>query len=157
MIRKVNDEPKWDSRRGDFVDLVQKDIEEIRIDLTEEEIGSASKLEWKKYVKEKVNSAALECLTKTNSTKTKTKHIQFHELKLSDYLSQNKNTSLSKTIFEARSGILDIKTWIHGTIQIYYVWSLRKIKETLNMLWLAEHMEKNHWKQIGLKFLETLL
>ena len=111
MIRKVFDELKKDSRRGDFIDLVVKDMEDVGIDLSEDEIGCASKLEWKKYVKEKVNSAALECLTNSNSTKTKTKHIQFHELKLSDYLSQNKNTSLSKTIFEARSGILDIKTW----------------------------------------------
>ena len=93
MIRKVYDELKSDSRIGDSVDLVQKYMEDIRIDLSEEEIGSASKLEWKKYVKDKVNEAALEYLTNINSNKSKTKHIQFHTLRLCDYLLQNKNTS----------------------------------------------------------------
>ena len=87
-----------------------------------EEIEHSSKLEWKKDLTDKVNSAAFELLTINSTKKTKTKHIQFHELKLSDYLSQNKNTSMSKTIFEARSGIIDIKKHgIHENIQIYSV------------------------------------
>ena len=50
MIRKVYDELKKDSRKGDFIDLVVKDMEDIGIDLSEEEIQCSSKLEWKKYV-----------------------------------------------------------------------------------------------------------
>ena len=84
MIKKVYDELKKDSRKGDFIDLVIQDMEDIGIDLSEEEIESLSKLEWKKCVKDKVNSAAFEFLTNINSTKTKTKHIQFHGLKFSD-------------------------------------------------------------------------
>ena len=92
MIRKVYEALKSESRKGDFVDLVQKDIEDIRIDLSEEDIKNTSKYEWKKYVKEKVTEAALEYLTNVNNTKSKTKHIHFESLKLSDYLLHNKNT-----------------------------------------------------------------
>ena len=75
MIRKVYDELKKDSRKGDFIDLVIQDMEDIGINHSEEEIERSSKLELKKYVKDKVNSAAFEFLTNINSTKTKTKHI----------------------------------------------------------------------------------
>jgi hypothetical protein len=111
MIRQVYEALKSDSRKGDFVYLVQKDIEDIKIDLSEEEIKNTSKYEWKKYVKEKVTEAALEYLTKVNSTKSKTKHIHFESLQLSDYLLHNKNTYLSKIIFATRSGTFDIKIW----------------------------------------------
>ena len=85
-------------------------MEDIGINHSEEEIELSSKLELKKYLKDKVNSAAFEFLTNINSTKTNTKHIKFHD-EFHDYLSLNKNTFLSKTIFEARSGILDMKIW----------------------------------------------
>ena len=49
MIRKVDKALKSESRKGDFVDLVQKDIEDIKIDLSEEDIKNTSKYEWKKY------------------------------------------------------------------------------------------------------------
>ena len=54
MIRIVCDELKKDSRKADFIDLVVKDMEDIGIDLSEEEIQCSSKLEWEKYVKDKV-------------------------------------------------------------------------------------------------------
>ena len=38
MIRQVYEALKSDSRKGDFVYLVEKDIEDIKIDLSEEEI-----------------------------------------------------------------------------------------------------------------------
>ena len=60
MIRKVYEALKSESRKGDFVYLVQKDIEAIKKDLSEEEIKNTSKYEWKKLVMEKVAEAALE-------------------------------------------------------------------------------------------------
>ena len=47
MIRKVYEALKSESRKGDFVYLVQKDIEAIKKDLSEEEIKNTSKYEWK--------------------------------------------------------------------------------------------------------------
>ena len=50
-------------------------------------------------------------LVKENSSKTKTKDIQFSELKMSDYLFENRNKILSEIIFSVRSQTLDIKVW----------------------------------------------
>ena len=49
MIRKVDKALKSESRKGDFVDQVQKDIEDIKIDLSEEDIKNTSIYEWEKY------------------------------------------------------------------------------------------------------------
>ena len=54
---------------------------------------------------------AFQYLKEENETKSKTKHIIFEEFKLSEYLVQNKNTILSKIIFSARSGTIDLKAW----------------------------------------------
>ena len=41
--------------------------------------------------------------------KKKTKHIQFDDIKMGDYLIQNDSSKLSKIIFAIRSGTFDIK------------------------------------------------
>ena len=43
--------------------------------------------------------------------KKKTKHILFEQLEMSNYLQENKRTSLSKVIFGVRSKTLDLKDW----------------------------------------------
>ena len=111
LIRKVYEVLKTDSRKGDFVDLVNQDIIDNEIDLTEAEIQETSKLQWKMYVKRKVEETAFKSLVSDNLEKSKTKHIKFTSLEMSPYLAQNRNTSLSKTIFSVRSGTLDIKVW----------------------------------------------
>ena len=107
-------------------------MEEIRIDLSEEEIASASKLEWKKYVKDKFNEAALEYLTNTNSTKSKTKHIQFHTLKLSDYLLQKKIHHFQKQYLKQDLEHWKSKVGTQGIIQIYCVLCVRSMKKILS-------------------------
>ena len=47
MIRQVYEALKIDSRKGDFVDLIMKDLEEVNIDITEEDIILVKKLDWK--------------------------------------------------------------------------------------------------------------
>ena len=48
MIRKVFEVMKTDSRNGDSVDLVNEDITDNDIDLTETDIKNMSKIHWKK-------------------------------------------------------------------------------------------------------------
>ena len=111
MIRQVYETLKTDSTKGDFFSLVQTDMVELDIDFTDEEIENTTKDQWKKYIHEKIRCLALETLNEENSKKTKTKHIHFDALEMSNYLVKNKNTLLSKTIFSVRSGTLDIKSW----------------------------------------------
>ena len=90
---------KRDSRNGDFVDLVSKDIKELNIDLSEVEIKSMNKIMWKIFVDRKIKEAALNYLNDENSEMKKTKHINFEQLKMC----QNKPTSIIKIIFSLRS------------------------------------------------------
>ena len=110
-VRDVFETQKRDSRKGDFVNQVNQDLEELKIDLTEEEIKLKTKSQWKEYIDLKVKEAALKYLNTENSKMEKTKDIQFNELKLNEYLYQNRETSLTKIIFSTRSGTLDIKAW----------------------------------------------
>ena len=111
MLRQVYETLKKDSVKGDFIYLIEKDMDQLNITFTEEEIQGMTKPQWKKYVHSIVSEKAFEYLKEENENKTKTKHIDFEKLCMSDYLVHNKNTILSKVIFSARSGTLDLKVW----------------------------------------------
>ena len=110
-LKQVYDVLKCDSRRGDFYCLVQKDMKDTEITQNEEEIKQFKEEKWKEYVKHKVTKLALKMLVNENLTKEKTMHIQFDQIKMSDYLIHNENSRLSKIIFAIRSGTFDIKVW----------------------------------------------
>ena len=80
----------------DFVNLVKRDIEELKLELSETDIKNTTKQEWKKFVNEKVSEACLRVLTLENTSKTKTKHIVFENLKMREYLKLDFYISLSK-------------------------------------------------------------
>ena len=109
MLRQVYETLKSDSRKGDFVSLVKQDMEEVGFEFTEEEIKLMSKVQWKKLGHETITETAFEYLKETNENKSKTKHILFEKLNMSEYLIQNKNTALSKLFFSSRVGTLDLK------------------------------------------------
>ena len=111
IIRQVYDALNEDSRKGDFISLINCDKIDLKIDLTDDEISLISKYSWKKYVKEKVNIAAFNYLVTENELKEKTKQISYTSLKMRNYLLENENCSLSKIIFSIRSQTLDIKEW----------------------------------------------
>ena len=99
MLRQVYEVQKNESKAGDFVNLVTKDMSEIEICLTEDEIKKINKSKWKKLVKEKTKNKAFKDLLKENEAKEKTLHIQFECLEMSSYLKENDKTDLSKIIF----------------------------------------------------------
>jgi hypothetical protein len=110
-LRQVYDTLKCDSRKGDFYNLVQKDLKDLDIKLNDKEIQDYSKLKWKTHISQIIKKSAFQYLLQENSELEKTKHIIFDELKLSNYLLDNRNTTLSKIIFSVRSQTFDIKAW----------------------------------------------
>ena len=54
MLRKRYEVFKTDSRKGDFVDLVQQDLNDVEIELSENKIQNTSKVKWKKFINIKV-------------------------------------------------------------------------------------------------------
>ena len=111
MLRQVYDTLKKDSRNGYFVAPVESDKKALKIDITDEDITNVSKCSWKKYLSGKTKDEAFVYLMQENSSKEKTKHIQFEHLQMSQYLWDNESRDLSQTIFKIRSQTLDIKEW----------------------------------------------
>ena len=102
---------KENSRKGDFVNLVERDVRELKITISHDEIQQCSKGQWKQLVKKHVRETAFSFLEKENNTKEKTKSIKFKGLQMRDYLRENRSSSLSRVIFAVRSKTLDIKAW----------------------------------------------
>ena len=111
MIRKVYNALKQESRRGDFVELVQADLQEIKLNMNDQDIQNLSKMKWKTMVKSKINQSCFEYLVNENASKERTREISFKKFELARYLYQNQSLSLCKVIFAARSGTLEIKDW----------------------------------------------
>ena len=59
MIRQVYETLKNDSIQGDFIDLVNKDMEQLCITLNEEDIHDMTKIQWKKYINEIVSEKSI--------------------------------------------------------------------------------------------------
>ena len=100
---------KEDSRKGDFVAFTNMDREELEICLNNTDIKDMPQRKWKAIVETKVKETAFQSLLEENSMKDKTRTVSFTELKMTEYLNENKRTSLLKLIFSMRSKTLDIK------------------------------------------------
>ena len=96
MVKKVYKAMKEDSKVGDFVDLIKKDMKTVNINLTDDEIKEETTIKWKTLVNKEVKNAALQYLKTENNKKTKTKDIDFESLEMSEYLARNKNSKLTK-------------------------------------------------------------
>ena len=142
------------AKKGDFVDLVKSDLNEMEIKFEDKDIQEMSKRQWKKLINQKIKEKALNYLVAENDKKEKTRHIKFNKLEMSNYLNENKSTSLSKLIFSIRSGTLDIKClnkWNYGD-NLCVMCELKA--ETLEHLMICpeygEKEENNPGKQISI-------
>jgi hypothetical protein len=110
MVYKVLEATSENPIKNDFVQVCQKYLKAMNLELSFEEIEKMSNLGFKNLVKEKVNLAAFEYLITQQKKQTKILHIQYKNLATQEYLlGGNKNTSVAKFIFKARSQTLDIK------------------------------------------------
>jgi len=98
--------------KGDWVTMVTEDMKELGIDLTMEEIAGTSKMRFKEIIKNKVETKALQYLTKLKESHSKAKNIKHDKIQLQPYLrSETKNLTINekKFIFAARTRMLDVK------------------------------------------------
>ena len=151
IIRQVFEALRYDSRKGDFYDLVMKDLEDLKIDLSEEDIQVLNKSQWKKYVHEKAKDIAFEDLIKENEQKSKTRQILFDKLTMSEYLVRNKNTMISQIIFSVRSGTLDLKSWCEWNYSDKLCVMCSSVEESFDNFMSCQKYGNNlktHWKLI---------
>ena len=66
IIRKLYEELSQESRKGDFVDLVKRDMDDLKIELSDDDIHLFTKSQWKKYIHIKVKETALNTLLEEN-------------------------------------------------------------------------------------------
>ena len=95
-MRQVYETMKSESRKGDFYQLVKKDMEELNINMPVMEIMSHTKRNWKLLISKRIKEYVFVKLVTENSKLENTKPIVFEDLKLSKYLQDNQNTTLSR-------------------------------------------------------------
>ena len=108
MLTQVYDTLKKDSRNGDFVALVESDKKALKVKISDEDITSVSQYSWKKCLMGE-KYAAFVYLMQENSSKEKTKHIQFDHLQMSQCLFDNESRELTLTTFKIRFQAVNIK------------------------------------------------
>jgi hypothetical protein len=102
--------------QNDFVNTCKKYLEELKINLSFEEIRNLSRWKFKKIVKEKVEIAAFKYLLewKNNPSRdgkmSKVYNIKYDKFEMQQYLYENSNTNISKFIAKARAKSLELKT-----------------------------------------------
>ena len=121
LIRQVYDVLKQESRKGDFVYLVQKDLHEINMEMSDEQIHPFTNLKWQNIVKQKVNQAAFKHLISENMSKEKTKHFVFDTFEMRKYLFVNRSTSLARILFLFDQELLKSRNGLHGNTMTTFV------------------------------------
>ena len=87
MIQKIFEAQKIKPSPGDFIELVNNDLEMIGLKITEEEMRKISKQKFKKIVKTNVMNAAFIYLKDLQQTHSKMKNVHYEKFEISKYLS----------------------------------------------------------------------
>ena len=95
-------------KRGDWASSVKKNLEDLNIYLSNEEIKMMSKYKYKSLVKKKCKEKALEYLISKRGKKGQ--DIKYKSLKMAEYLLPNEQLSIEdkRNIFEIRNMMTDI-------------------------------------------------
>jgi hypothetical protein len=105
LVKKVYKAQKENSTKGDFVKLVQNDLESIGMTLEDQGLARSSKSTVNKEIKLAIKDAAFKELMKLKSEKKKLKEIEYKKLELQDYLNNDSGLTRneSNAIFAIRS------------------------------------------------------
>ena len=110
LIRRIYNTQKISNSVGDWYNLVQNDKSELGIDLTDNEIQKVSQNSFKNYLKSKAKISHLQYINKMKSTHSKSGNLNCKQLKMADYLMDQRFTTRKKQLlFRLRSRTLDVK------------------------------------------------
>ena len=75
-------------RKGDFINLINIDLKELEMNIQYKEIEKNSKSVWNNMINQSTEKVAWKSSQKfsNSQTKSKTKHIKYEQLEMSDYL-----------------------------------------------------------------------
>ena len=98
--------------RGDWVSSVQQDMHDLELEMTFDQIKAYSQEAFKDIVRKHVRISALTMLTQIQQTHSKSKKMQYNDLKMQNYLSsENKVMTIKEKVFAftARAHMLELK------------------------------------------------
>ena len=86
MLPKIYQAQKINPSPGDFVNLVQNDLEILGLNISEHEMKQTTKSKLKKIVKEKVHNAAFQYLKSLQQSHSKMSNVKYEKFDISQYL-----------------------------------------------------------------------
>ena len=110
LTKRVYEAQKTNTVKGDFHELVLKDMEIVGEGITEEYIKSCSKEALKRQLKEKIRNAALQYLKQKQKEHSKIKDIKYDKLQTQEYMKSPIFTNTEVNFLNAlRSRSINVK------------------------------------------------
>ena len=108
LVKRVYNAQKENPSKGDWIHIIKEDMELINLNMTENEISSLSKNEFKKHVKLCVTSASFTALKSIQEDHIKIQHIKYNDFKLQPYLTSELFTyEEASTLFNMRANTVN--------------------------------------------------
>ena len=110
MLYKFYQAQRNNPVKDDWTTQIDKDKEELNINLSDSDIKEMSKFNFKKLIKEKIKISTMDHLNQLKESHSKIKNIEYPDLKCSDYL-VNKiiSTKEAKMLFKFRTRMYSVK------------------------------------------------
>ena len=110
LISKVFYAQKRKPVKDDWVITVDKNMTEINLKLTENEMNNMKKFKFKELLKNKIHTASFKYLQKIQEKHSKSKDIKYEHFQIQQYLTNNKFTTKEKImLFQLRTSMNDVK------------------------------------------------
>ena len=107
LIKRIYNTQKTNTTKGDFVELVDKDLKLLGEGVTEESMKTISKQQLKKWIKESINDVILNEMKEKQKQHTKTRNIEYTKFELQEYMKdKNMSNSMVTTLFALRSSMV---------------------------------------------------
>merc|ERR1712208_64340 len=97
--------------KGDWVNTVREDLEELKIDLEPRNVTRLSKETFRETIKERIKDRALHYLQTIQKSHSKTRNIIYNKLEMQSYLMSGGNMNIQEKCFAfaSRTRMLDLK------------------------------------------------
>jgi hypothetical protein len=106
LVKRIYKAQKENTSKGDFFELVRKDLDMIGEVFDEEAIILKNKTTFKAHIKIKINEAAFQELKTIQSTHTKVKEIIYEQFKIQPYMKSNIFTNrMVEVLFSLQSSM----------------------------------------------------
>ena len=110
LVYKFYTAQKLASCKGDWVEQVQKDMADLDLQMSDQQIENVTKEKFREIIKRKTKILAVKHLSELKMKHSKTKNLDTSKLKTAEYLlSKNLKKEEMQTLFKLRSRMINVK------------------------------------------------